>query len=130
MNNSLYFFSIHEVLILYKAQVTLFGGCYGVRDMGLLESALAMPQASFGGNFLHPDIYHMASAYMFHIIKNHPFLDGNKRTGTAVALSFLKVNGVNLSVETEVLVDVAIKIASSQLSKEDLALFFREHTAP
>lgn len=74
-----------------------------MRDYGLLESALAMPQAAFSGEFLHKDVFEMAAAYLFHIVQNHPFVDGNKRTGTTVSYIFLKLNGFHLKVDPDLL---------------------------
>lgn len=68
------FLGVEDILTLHADQVELYGGEQGVRDMGLLESAAAQPRASFGGEFLHADIFEMAAAYMFHIVQNHPFL--------------------------------------------------------
>lgn len=68
---------------IYCNQIDLYGGAHGIRDLGLLQSALAMPSAGFGGEFFHIDIFEMAAAYAFHIAQNHPFLDGNKRTASS-----------------------------------------------
>ncbi|MCB9062835.1 MAG: Fic family protein [Halobacteriovoraceae bacterium] len=76
------FLTIFEVLEIHENQIELYGGSLGVRDKGLLLAALAQPETTFDGNFLHQDIFSMASAYMFHIISNHPFIDGNKRVVT------------------------------------------------
>jgi death-on-curing protein len=90
------FLSLEDVLCLHADQVRLFGGHEGVRDLGLLESAIAQPQAMFGGEYLHHDIFEMAAAYVFHLVQNHPFCDGNKRTGVVAALVFLDFNGVEI----------------------------------
>src|SRR5579862_7350255 len=90
------FLTIDEVLELHLKQIDLFGGSAGLRDRGLLESAIDQPGQKFGGNFLHEDIAAMAAAYLFHIVCNHPFVDGNKRTGTAAAIMFLEMNEVEL----------------------------------
>lgn len=68
-----------RVLRTHMSLIERYGGSAGLRDVGLLHSAIAMPQASFGGEFLHKDVFEMASAYLFHIVQNHPFFDGNKR---------------------------------------------------
>ncbi len=81
------FLGLEDVLSLHANQVTLHGGEPGVRDLGLLESAIAQPRATFGGEFLHKDLFEMAGAYLYHIVQNHPFFDGNKRAG-AVAASY------------------------------------------
>ncbi|MFK7788696.1 MAG: type II toxin-antitoxin system death-on-curing family toxin [Phycisphaeraceae bacterium] len=82
------FVEIEEALRIHNRQVDRFGGDDGIRDRGLLESALATPRASFGGAFVHEDVIAMAGAYLFHLCKNHPFVDGNKRVALAVMLYF------------------------------------------
>src|SRR5437879_5621549 len=93
------FLTVADILGLHERLIEVYGGQPGVRDHGLLESAVAMPQFTFGGAPLHDDIFSMAAAYLFHIVKNHPFLDGNKRAGTAAAIVFLELNGVTLTVD-------------------------------
>ncbi len=80
--------SLAEVLEIHRDQIERYGGHAGLRDLGLLQSALAMPAARFGGRYLHGDLLEMAAAYLFHIEQNHPFIDGNKRTGTVAAIVF------------------------------------------
>ena len=77
------FLDLDFVLRIHLSLIERYGGEPGVRDIGLLHSAIAMPQASFGGEFLHEDLFEKAAAYLFHIVQNHPFMDGNKRTGAA-----------------------------------------------
>ena len=91
------FVSKSMVLSIHARQIERFGGTPGVRDEGLLESALAQPQATFGGQFLHPTISEQAAAYLYHIAMNHPFIDGNKRTAFAVTDTFLRLNGCALN---------------------------------
>jgi death-on-curing protein len=88
------FLSVVEVLFLHEEQLARYGGGTGIRDIGLLESAVAQPQATFGSEYLHADLFQMAAAYAFHIAQNQPFVDGNKRTGLVAALVFLDLNGV------------------------------------
>jgi death on curing protein len=83
---------VEEVVNMHRAQIVTFGGLHGIRDIGLLGSAINTPQASFGGVFLHADIPSQAAAYLYHIVKNHPFLDENKRTGALSTIVFLKTN--------------------------------------
>jgi death-on-curing protein len=90
------FLDVEEVLAIHRYQIERYGGSLGVRDLGLLQSAVAMPQAGAGDEYFHEDIFEMAAAYLFHIVRNHPFIDGNKRTGTAAALVFLDLNKVSL----------------------------------
>src|ERR1043165_917580 len=88
------FLSLNKVLRLHKWQIETYGGEAGLRDAGLLDSAIAMPKVTFGGQFLHADIFEMAAAYLFHIVQNHPFVDGNKRTGADAAIVFLNLNKI------------------------------------
>ena len=75
------FLDIERIRQTHVNLIEHYGGAEGVRDVGLLQSAIAMPQASFGGEFLHKDLFEIAAAYLYHIVQNHPFVDGNKRTG-------------------------------------------------
>ena len=86
------FLSLDEVLEIHEQQIERYGGSHGIRDAGGLESAMATPQATFGGEFLHRSIPTMAAAYLFHLCQNHPFIDGNKRTGANAAITFLLMN--------------------------------------
>ncbi|MDB5330243.1 MAG: Death-on-curing family protein [Phycisphaerales bacterium] len=119
------FLTLDEVLELHVAQIELFGGSAGLRDLGLLESALAQPMQAFGGQYLHEDLAAMAAAYLYHIVSNHPFLDGNKRTGTDAAIVFLEINGIELPVESERLIELVLAVAQGNESKERVAEFFR-----
>lgn len=86
-----------------------------------------MPQSAFGGEWLHPTIPEMASAYLFHLVKNHPFVDGNKRVGLAVALGFLGLNERRLEATEDEVVDLVLSTASSVIGKADVAVFIRTH---
>jgi len=90
------FLALEEVIQIHIAQIAAFGGMHGIRDLNLLKSAIATPMAQFADIFLHTDLFEMAAAYMYHIIKNHPFLDGNKRTGMSAGLVFLHANDFDL----------------------------------
>ncbi len=122
------FLSTEDALLLHADQIDLYGGEHGVRDAGLLDSAVAQPQAGFGGKHLHTDIYSMAAAYMFHIVKNHPFLDGNKRAGAVAALVFLDINGIEIDAPRGSLYDLTIEVATGQSGKAEIAEFFRSRT--
>ncbi len=111
------FLTLAEVVEIHKNQIELYGGTLGVRDMGLLQSALAQPEASFSGEWLHEDIFHMGAAYAFHICGNHPFLDGNKRTALACALVFLEMNGISINDPRNKLLEATLKMAKGQLAK-------------
>lgn len=125
---SIDFLNIEDVLKLHSNQIELYGGDHSVRDMGLLESAIAQPRASFGGEYLHNDIYEMAAAYMFHLVQNHPFVDGNKRIGAVASLVFLDINGIEIKAEKGRLYDLTLSVATGQTGKKEIAQFFRAHT--
>lgn len=123
------FVEIEEALRIHARQIKGFGGDPGVRDRGLLESALAMPRASFGGAFVHEDLVAMAGAYLYHLCKNHAFVDGNKRVALAVMLYFLVRNGSPLEVDDQVLQDCVIAVASGQMDKDEITALLRENMA-
>ena len=118
------FLSLDEVLELHADQISSFGGTDGVRDEGLLESALAQPQATFGGQFLHPTISEQAAAYLYHIAMNHPFIDGNKRTAFAVMDTFLRLNGCALNLTDDRAFDLVMRVAQGTMTKEELTTEF------
>ena len=118
------FLSLDEVLELHADQISSFGGTPGVRDEGLLESALAQPQATFGGQFLHPTISEQAAAYLYHIAMNHPFIDGNKRTAFAVTDTFLRLNGCALNLTDDRAYDLVMRVARGTMTKEELSTEF------
>jgi death on curing protein len=116
-----------QVLILAPVS---HGGAPGIRDIELLKSALGMPVATYGGQFLHPVISEMAAAYMFHPVKNHPFVDGNKRTAAVAALVFLALNGFDLDAPEDDFAEMVLAAARGQLDKADVAVFIRRFTRP
>lgn len=129
MSPAIRFVELVEALALHHDQIARYGGDPGIRDKGLLESALAMPCASFGGEYVHEDVVAMAGAYLFHLAKNHAFVDGNKRVALAVMLYFLDRNGLSLNAghaETETLV---LDIASGKLSKDQATALLRDRIA-
>ena len=115
------FVSKNMVLSIHARQIERFGGTSGVRDEGLLESAFAQPQATFGGQLLHPTISEQAAAYLYHIAMNHPFIDGNKRTAFAVADTFLRLNGCTLNLTDDRAYDLVMQVARGTMTKEELS---------
>ncbi|MBI3633180.1 MAG: type II toxin-antitoxin system death-on-curing family toxin [Candidatus Vogelbacteria bacterium] len=115
------FLTLAEVVDIHKNQIELYGGQHGIRDISLLESAIAQPEASFSGEWLHQDIFEMAAAYAFHICMNHPFFDGNKRAALASCLVFLEINRVSILDPDQILLNAVLKMADSQLSKKQFA---------
>jgi death on curing protein len=115
------FLDMEDVLLIHEEQLAKYGGSAGVRDAGLLESAVAMPRATAGGEFAHEGLFAMASAYAFHIAQNQPFVDGNKRTGLLAAIVFLDLNGIGVADPEGRLYDAMIAIAERRLDKAGLA---------
>lgn len=124
------FLTVEDVLALHDDQVRLFGGSDGIRDSGALDSAVAMPESTFDGSFLHEDVFQMAAAYAFHIAENQPFVDGNKRTGLNAAIVFLDLNGWLVLDPGERLADAMLALASRRLDKLGLAHLLREVSRP
>jgi len=121
------FLTVQEVIKLHDIAVERFGGALGIRNKGLLESAIAQPKLVIFEKYVYKDLFQMAGAYAFHIIKNHAFIDGNKRTGILVALTFLDMNNYCIETDPESLYELAIIIAQSKLSKNQIAEFFRKN---
>lgn len=114
------FLTIEEVIALHQRQLDRFGGGSGMRDRGLLESAVAQPQASFAGALVHDGLFAMAAAYLFHIVSNHPFVDGNKRTGLLAATTFLHLNGILLLTHSEALYELTMGVAEGRIQKSQV----------
>jgi len=122
------FLSLAEVVEIHRDQIERYGGHAGIRDLGLLQSALAMPGAGFGGRYLHSDLIEMAAAYLFHIVQNHPFVDGNKRTGTVAGIVFLSLNGIELEADETQLEQLVIDVAKGKAGKSAVADFLRRNS--
>jgi death-on-curing protein len=122
------FLALDGVLAIHAHQVERYGGVLGIRDAKLVDSALAMPKATFGRELLGPTIFEQAAAYLFHLVKNHPFVDGDERVGLATALVFLRLNGIRIRATEDELVDLVTGVAAGPLSKVDSAVFLSEHS--
>lgn len=115
------FLNVADVVRIHADQVEAYGGSGGIRDERLLESAVSQASVMFGGEFLHGDLAAMAAAYLFHIVMNHPFIDGNKRTELAAALVFLELNGVLFDgTFTDRLYEATMAVAESRIGKPEL----------
>lgn len=119
------FLSVQDVLAIHEDTLRREGGLPGLRDAGLLESAVLMPQQRFGREYLHPGLAEMAAAYHFHICRNHAFNDGNKRVAVLAALIFLRVNGLERLPEPDALEAVTLEVASGARGKEELTEWLR-----
>jgi death-on-curing protein len=122
------FLSVAEVEALHAFQLKRYGGMPGLRDRGLLASAVAQAEAGFGGGFFHEFPFGMAAAYFFHLNKNHAFRDGNKRIGVLAALVFLEVNGYVLRAEGPALYGLAMQVARGEVEKAAIETFLKAHS--
>jgi death-on-curing protein len=120
VTSQLNFLTLQHVLRLHRRCLEEHGGQAGVRDMGLVQAAIAMPQAGFGGQLMHPDLASQAAAYMFHLCKNHGFIDGNKRVAVAAAEAFLFLNGHEYTQDDERLEQLVLQVASGTIEKAQL----------
>lgn len=119
---------LDEVVEIHRDQIERYGGHPGIRDIELLKSAVGVPASGVGEDYLHADIYEMAAAYLFHIIRNHPFVDGNKRTGAVAALVFLMMNSVELNASEASFERMVRSVAEGKKDKAGVAEFFRKHS--
>lgn len=123
------FLTLDEVVAIHRDQIERYGGSLGVREWEMLSSAIAMPAATFGRQFLHSDLYEMAAAYLFHIVQNHPFIDGNKRVGAVAADVFLAMNDSRLVAGEDEYADLVLSVACGETGKSAIAEFFRANVA-
>ena len=122
------YISLEEVLIIHDDMIARYGGSFGIRDMGLIESALARPKASFGGQDLYPGILDKAAALFHSLIFNHAFTDGNKRTSLTVTARFLSLNGYELEATQQEIVDFPLWVDNTHPEIEEISDWLKEHT--
>ncbi|MEK6753186.1 MAG: type II toxin-antitoxin system death-on-curing family toxin [Chloroflexota bacterium] len=122
--------TITEVLETYQRVMAQSGGLIGIRDFGALESAIAQPYMTFGGNELYPSLAEKAAALGFSLIQNHPFIDGNKRTGHAVMTIFLTMNGYKIKASIDEQVEIILSVASGNLKREEFTEWLSKHIHP
>jgi death on curing protein len=116
------------ILTFHQDQLERYGGKEGIRDEKLLESALAQPEASFGGEYVHKDLFHMAAVYGFHLCQNHPFYDGNKRIALIAMYTFLYVNGYQLVADKKSLFAIMMDLAQGNVSKDELRGYLKKNS--
>jgi len=122
------FLTLDEVVEIHRDMIERYGGSAGIRDLDLLESAIAMPQAGMGDQYFHSTLFEMAAAYLFHIVQNHPFVDGNKRVGAMAAFVFLKLNGFTMNVKEAEFEKMVRQVAEGQSKKAQIATFFQKNS--
>lgn len=116
------------MIAIHDNMVSLYGGSHGIRDLGLVESAIARPQATFGGQDLYPNIFLKAAALFHSLIFNHAFIDGNKRTSITSTARFLSMNGYNLDASDKEFVLFPLKVENKHLSFEEIAKWLKKHS--
>lgn len=121
------YLSIQEVISLHSLMIAQSGGSSGLRDRGALESAVAQPEASFGGQELYPDLASKAGALGHSLIQNHPFVDGNKRVGHGAMEVFLLLNGHEIDASVDEQERIIIGVASGKISMIELSEWIRKH---
>jgi len=121
------FLTVGEVLDIYSRVMRQSGGLIGIRDLGALESAVAQPRMTFGGMDLYPTLNEKASALGFSLIQNHPFIDGNKRTGHAAMETFLVLNGCQINASVDEQVEVILRVASGIVGREEFTSWLAGH---
>lgn len=122
------FLTVPQVLFVHDQMIKRFGGLHGVRDLGLIESAVARPQATYGGRHLYSSLLDMAAALLQSLLKNHPFVDGNKRTALTATGVFLKLNGYKLTNAHDEEVEFAVNVDNEHLPVEEISQWLREHS--
>lgn len=119
--------SLDEIIAIHDNMVSLYGGSHGIRDLGLVESAISRPKATFGGKDLYPDIFTKAAALFHSLMFNHAFVDGNKRTTISTTARFLNLNGYKLDVSMREFVDFPLRVENNHLSYEEIAKWLKKH---
>jgi len=119
------YLSLKEVILLHKYAIKQSGGVVGIRDIGLLQSAITQPKAKFSGKDLYPTLIEKASALCFFLVKNHPFFDGNKRVGHLALETFLVMNGYEIVCLVDDQEKVIIDLAAGNMSKEELSIWLK-----
>jgi death on curing protein len=122
------YLELRQVVAMQEVLIEKYGGLHGIRDKGLLESALSQPRQSAFGEDVFPDAPSKAAAYAYYLSENQPFLDGNKRIATAVAITFLRLNGFDLKASQEAVYEIIMKLANKKLTRDGLIGWFRENS--
>ena len=122
------FIILDEVIAIHDSMIELYGGSFGIRDIGLLQSAISRPKATFGGVDLYPTIFDKAGALFHSLMFNHAFADGNKRTTMTTTARFLAINGYSVEVGQREFVDFPLRVENKRLSLEEITQWLKKHT--
>jgi len=122
------YLTAEQVLFIHARLIDETGGLHGVRDLGMVQSTIARPQATFDGADLYPDIFSKAAALMDSLVNNHPFVDGNKRTGIAATGLFLRFSGIHLTATNPELAAFTLAVAQSKMSLESITAWLQSHS--
>ena len=125
--NKIVFIPKQIIIYFHEQLIDLYGGTLGLRDEGLLDSALEQPKAMFGGSYLHDSLAKMAAAYGFHLCKNHPFIDGNKRIALVAVDTFLQKNGYEISASEKDVYEVMIKLSAGDITKAEFTCWLESN---
>jgi death-on-curing protein len=128
VSNGIRYLTVEEVLLIHQYAIQEFGGSAELANLGRLEAAIASPQQTMFGEDLYPDLFAQAAILVLGIIKNHPFVDGNKRTGLFALFEFLERNGLTIDVPSDELYQFTIDITTSKLGKDEIAAWLRAYT--
>jgi death-on-curing protein len=123
----MHYLTIEEILVLHQGLIDASGGSHGVRDAGGLESAIAQPQFAFGGSELYPTLADKACALAFSLMKNHPFIDGNKRIGYAAMAVFVRMNAYRMVVEVDDAEQTVLQLAAGSMEREEFREWISRH---
>ena len=121
-------FTLKQVLAVHERAIQKYGGSSGIRDTGMLQSAIYRPFATFDGQDLYPDIYLKAGALIQSIVKNHPFIDGNKRTAFITTYNFLALNGIKITTGKREIVKFMVSVANKNLSVDEISSWLKSHS--
>ena len=121
------YLTLGEVLELYQRVMEMSGGAQGIRDLEALQSSMAQPRMTFGGQELYVGVIEKAAALGLSLIKNHPFVDGNKRVGHAAMETFLVLNGYEVQADPKEQEEVILKVATGEMSRSEFVMWLRAH---
>ena len=120
--------TIKNILRLHELSIITYGGSQRIRDQGLMESAIARPYQTFGGEDLYPTVFEKAAALTESIIINHPFIDGNKRTGLLAMLVILEIGNLKITASNDAIYNFTIQISTGEIKFEEIVIWLKNNT--